>query len=156
MTEGTKSVLFGAHSIIHSLMVFIAWKKLYGTFPTWKETICILIHDIGYIGKNYITEKNNDGHAELGCKLAHRWFGPEYGHLVLGHSSAAMKKFGIPKSKLEAPDDYSWIIAPLWWMKLNAKIEKFDVGAEEWKAAVTKNFYSKNKMSGTELFHSLK
>lgn len=146
-------MLFGAHSIIHSIVVMFAWKKLYSTWPSWRECVCILLHDIGYWGKNYITDKTNDGHAELGCRVAHRWFGPEYGHLVLGHSAAACKKFSIPKSKLEEPDDYSWVIAPLFWMRWNAWVEKFEVGPKEWKEAVRKNFYSKNKVSGTELFH---
>lgn len=119
ISEGTKSVLFGAHSPIHSLFVGIAWRKLYGKWPNWKEWVCIFIHDIGYIGMDYISNKSNDGHAELGTKLAHRWFGPEYGYLVLGHSSSSRIKFGIPKSKLDLPDEYSWVIAPLWWMKWN-------------------------------------
>jgi len=154
--EGTKSVLFGAHSIMHSLVVIISWKKLYHEWPSWKVVVCIFLHDIGYWGKNYISEKSNEGHAELGCRVAHRLFGPEYGHLVLGHSSSACKKFGIPKSLLEAPDDYSWIIAPLWWMHWNAWIENFSVGPEQWKKAVKDNFYKNHKLSGTELFHSLK
>ena len=93
MAEGTKSVLFGAHSVIHSIVVMLAWKKLYGVWPSWKTCICILIHDIGYWGKNYITDKNNDGHAELGAKIAGKLFGPPYFYLVLGHSRAAIKKF---------------------------------------------------------------
>ena len=124
MKEGTKSVLFGAHSVVHSIMVIIAWKKLYFKWPSWKEIVCIFLHDIGYWGKNYISDKSNDGHAELGCKLAHRLLGAKYGYLVLGHSAAACKKFGISKSKLEAPDDYSWVIAPLLWMKWK-NINKF-------------------------------
>ena len=156
ISEGTKSVLFGAHSIIHSICVIFAWRKLYDVWPSWKVCFCILVHDIGYWGKNYITDKNNDGHAELGCKIAHRLFGAEYGHLVLGHSFSACKKFGIPSSMLEAPDDYSWVIAPLIWMRWNAWLEGFDVKAEDWKEAVKTNFYSKNKISGTELFHKIR
>lgn len=50
MKEGTKSVLFGAHSVVHSIMVIIAWKKLYFKWPSWKEIVCIFLHDIGYWG----------------------------------------------------------------------------------------------------------
>ena len=153
MSEGTKSVLFGAHSIIHSIIVMVAWKKLYGSWPSWRYGICILLHDIGYWGKDYITNKSNDGHAELGANIACWLFGSEYRHFVLGHSSAACKKFGITKSLLEAPDDYSWVIAPLFWMEWNALLENFDVSPKEWKEAVRANFYAEKKLSGTELFH---
>lgn len=33
MTEGTRTILFGAHSIIHSILVIQSWKILYGKYP---------------------------------------------------------------------------------------------------------------------------
>jgi len=156
ISEGTKSILFGAHSPIHSILVTIAWYKVYGNWPTWKELICIFLHDIGYIGTNYITDKSNAGHAELGTRLVHRWFGAYYGHLILGHSSSARLKFGIPVSKLELPDDYSWVIAPMWWLHWNNWLEGFDVPPSVWKQAMKTKVESKNMISGTDLFHYLK
>jgi hypothetical protein len=32
------------------LMVVMAWKWLYGTWPSLKEMATIAIHDIGYVG----------------------------------------------------------------------------------------------------------
>lgn len=155
MTEGTKSVLFGAHSIIHSIMVYIAWYKLYGKFPSFKETVCILLHDIGYIGKNYLTDKSNDGHAELGANICGYLFGEEYKNLCLGHSSSAQKKYNIEPSKLEKPDEYCWVIAPLIWMKWNNYIEKFGVDPALWKSVITKKLETGNTESGTTTFQRI-
>jgi len=156
MTEGTKSVLFGAHSVIHSYFVAKSWRLLYGKWPTFKECIVILLHDVGYCGMDYLSNRSNAGHAELGARICGRLLGKEHALLALGHSSAAQKKYGIPQSKLELPDEYSWVIAPLWWMKLNHCVERFPTTPEMWKKAVTDNFNSKNKKSGTELLNSLR
>lgn len=159
MKEGTKSILFGSHSVIHSILVIIAWKKIYRTIPSFKEIVCIFLHDIGYFGTNHLSNKTNLGHAELGAKVAHWLFdkkGTKYRDLILGHSLTACKKYNIEPSLLERPDEYSFIIAPMWWMKLNHKIEKFDIPAEVWKKEVTKNFYSSKRVSGTELLNKLK
>lgn len=156
LSEGTVSVLIGAHSIIHSYYVCKAWKVLYKECPSIKEIICILLHDIGYVGTNYYSNNSNEGHAELGAKIAGLLFGRKYWLLTLGHSSAACSKFGIEKSKLEAPDDYSWIIAPMWWHKFCNKVEGFKNDPEVWIQAVKDNFYSENKISGTELANKLK
>lgn len=48
MTVGTKSVLFGVHQfVIHPILLFVAWWKLYG-FP-WDPRLwfAFLLHDIG-------------------------------------------------------------------------------------------------------------
>ena len=156
ISEGTKSVLFGSHSIIHSFFVAKAWKILYKQNPTLKELFVILVHDLGYCGTNHLTNKTNAGHAELGANICKKLLGPEYYFLALGHSSAAQKKFNIPASKLELPDEYSWIIAPMWWLEFNHRIEKFPVSAKQWKNAVTKNFYLTDKKSGTDLLNSLR
>lgn len=152
MSEGTKSILFGSHSIIHSILVYISWVILYKSLPSFKETVCILIHDIGYIGMNYVTDKSNEGHAELGAYIAKKLFGPTYEEFVLGHSSAAQRKFCVVSSKLEKPDEYSWIIAPIWWIKWNMFLEGFKVDPVEYKKAIKENFYAKNRKSGTEIF----
>ena len=139
MSEGTKSWLFGCHSVIHSLLVIRAWKILYKRWPAPWQIVCILIHDIGYWGKDYLTEKSNAGHAELGGKIAGWLFGAEAEKFVLGHSHSSAKKYNLPLSKLEAPDDYSWIIAPLWRLETNTWVEP-QLHAKEWQDAVKKNW----------------
>ena len=70
LSEGTVSVLFGCHSAVHSYYVAKAWRYLYGSWPTWREMLCILLHDIGYIGKDYWSDRSNSGHADLGATIA--------------------------------------------------------------------------------------
>ena len=152
MREGTISILYGAHSIIHSYYVWKAWKILYKKYPSIKETICIIVHDLGYFGMNYYSEKSNAGHAELGANIAEFLFGEEYKNLILGHSGSSCKKFNLKRSKLERPDEYSWLIAPLWWIKWTAKIEKYITPAEEFIEMVRRDFFKPEEewQSGTD------
>lgn len=156
ISEGTKSVLIGSHSIVHSILIVIAWKKLYGKFPNWKMVICILLHDIGYCGMNHITNKSNVGHSDLGANIAEKLFGKHYGDIVRYHTYGAAKRDGRELSVLEKPDEYSFIIAPRWWMKLNAVIEGFEIDPDIWVAALKKNFDAKERRSGTEMFNELR
>ena len=151
MKQGTKSVLFGDHSIIHSYLVWRSWKILFGKYPTFKQTICILLHDIGYFGTDYNTLRTNSGHAELGAYIAGRLFGAEYAKFVLGHSSKAIEEFNIPESLLVIPDEYSWLIAPMWWMRWNKWIQPWLNDPEDWITAVRENFYGPIKLPTTEL-----
>jgi predicted HD phosphohydrolase len=56
MTQGTISILFGCHSVIHSYYVLRAWKILYKTYPEPWQAICIFLHDIGHYGLNYLDD----------------------------------------------------------------------------------------------------
>jgi hypothetical protein len=107
--EGTISWLVGFHSIFHSIYTYLAWIKLYKKVPTFRETFCIFIHDIGYCGMNYYTNKSHEGHEILGAKIAGKLFGKEYHTLVLKHR--------VFDSKLEKPDEYSHCLMPLFIMK---------------------------------------
>lgn len=139
LSQGTKSWLFGCHSIIHSYYVIKAWKHLYKKYPAWWQLICILLHDIGYCGKEYLTEKSNEGHADLGARIAYSLFGKKGWALVIGHSRSSAAKFHMPLSELEAPDDYSWILASVWWLKTNTWVEPGLQGVE-WQEIVKKNW----------------
>ena len=114
---GTRSLLFGVHQFLwHPFTVWLAWKELYGP-PSWKEIVCIAIHDIGYWGK-----KNMDGgdglmHPEAGAKLAGQMFGEEYKQLVLGHSRSYSKIHKSCPSKLCWADKLSIQYEP-WWIYL--------------------------------------
>lgn len=156
MTQGTKSILIGSHSVIHSILVIKAWRIVYNKWPSLKIILCIFLHDIGYYGMNYITNKSNIGHAELGARIAKKIFGKEYYELIIGHSASSRNKYKIYDTRLEAPDDYSWLIAPKWWISFSNLIERHHVPMEIWIEAVRKNYYSNNKLSGTELYHSLR
>jgi len=97
-------------------MVIISWKKIYGTLPSWWELVCILIHDIGHLGKDYLDNyEEKKKHAELGSSVAGKLFGMKGYDLVFGHNAYN----GQDKSNLYYPDKYSWTIAPIWWMITN-------------------------------------
>jgi hypothetical protein len=120
MKQGTVSWLFGCHSIIHSFLVFRSWRILYGYYPSFKETVCIFLHDIGHLGIDYL--KNNEEkkrHGILGAEMAGLFFGESGYDLVSGHCSYS----GHEISKIYKADKYSWYIAPYWWLYWNNIIE---------------------------------
>jgi len=120
MKQGTLSVLYGCHSSVHSLVVLVAWCKLYHHFPSLWQLVCIFIHDIGHWGKQYLDDyEEKKRHGELGAKVARFLFGQKGFDLVNGHNLYN----GAPKSLLHDPDKYSWVIAPLWWMSFVICVE---------------------------------
>ena len=107
MKIGTKSLLIGAHWPPHILMVILAWKWLYGTWPTWREFLAICIHDIGYIGVVEMDGPDGTMHPERGARIADTCLGAEYGALIRGHSKGYAEAVGVPLSKLYGPDKLS-------------------------------------------------
>lgn len=121
MTLGTKTLLFGVHQIfIHTIMVTWAWRRLYKSWPNWREFVCICIHDIGYWGKPSLKDADGDKHPEFGAKLAGWMFGPGWRDFCLGHSSFYVHRNGIEASKLMAADKYWHCMIPLWFYKILA------------------------------------
>jgi len=117
MKQGTISVICGCHSQAHSLMVFLSWKKLYKKYPNYWETGCIILHDIGHIGKQYLdsnTEKEK--HGELGAKIAKKLYGQKGYNLVINHLKDK-------SNMLYHADKYSWYITPYWILWWNNMIE---------------------------------
>jgi hypothetical protein len=140
MTEGTKSYLFGCHQfLIHPLVVILAWKKLYKTYPKPWEIVCIFLHDVGHIGKQYLTHySEKKEHWKLGAKIARQLFGFKGGVLVASHTSAS----GIGRGRMFWADKYSWLIAPRRWLEWNDKLEGFngDRTLDEFLAAAKENW----------------
>lgn len=120
MKQGSWSVLLGCHSLFHSMLVIIAWVKLYKRLPNWWQFVCILLHDIGHWGKDYLDDlKQKRQHWILGAEIAGKLFGDKGFKLVAGHD----KYSGYPESLLLKPDKYAWAIAPKWWLLTNLIIE---------------------------------
>ena len=70
MKIGTKSLLFGAHNIIiHPVLVFIAWWRLYGFPFDPRLWIAFLVHDWGYFGKSDMDGSEGETHVELGARI---------------------------------------------------------------------------------------
>jgi hypothetical protein len=140
MSEGTISYLIGCHSfIIHPLCVLIAWYKEYRAWPKFWQLVCIFIHNIGHIGKEYLSDpRQKADHWKLGAKIAFKCFGPKGFYFVAGHSKGS----GFPRSKLFLPDKKSWLYAPSWWLWSNHWFENFNSSASiphNWKRLVAEN-----------------
>lgn len=120
MKVGTKSLLFGVHQFLwHPFTVFLAWIKLYG-FPSWKEIICIFIHDWGYWGKPNMDGYEGKKHPIPGALLAKKWFGIEYFNLCLRHSRTTCRQLNLEPSKLCWADKLSIQYDPSWFYLLRA------------------------------------
>lgn len=120
MKQGTVSILVGCHSPLHSLWVLIAWVKHHHRLPRPWELMCILLHDIGHWGKDYLDDiAAKRLHYQLGAKLAGRLFGPKGFDLVAGHDPHS----GYPASALLKPDKASFLVAPRWWLYTNLFFE---------------------------------
>lgn len=157
MKQGTVSVLLGCHSIIHSVVVWIAWYKLYHSVPNLWQTVCILLHDVGHWGKDYLDDyEQKKRHGELGAKIARFLFGQKGYDLVAGHNPYS----GAPKSQLYDADKYSWVIAPTWWMMSSCIFERRlqrkgctkKESALMFKEAMKKNMESGFKELGHEIY----
>ena len=140
MKTGTKSLLFGVHQfILHPITVYVAWVWLYRKLPTFKETICIVIHDWGYWGKANMDDEDGERHPEIGAKIAHALLdkviyyvpsGPHcqigdemavksdvYYNLCLLHSRHYARNAGKEPSLLCWADKLSILFDP-WWLYL--------------------------------------
>ena len=138
MSEGTISWFFGCHSIIHSYYVVRAWKILHKRWPKFWELICILVHDIGIIGKDYLTDaEQKKNHWVRGADFVgwlfqivrfkayylvmdHDENGRKFHQILVNHQIAIQD---FVDDRLFKADKYSYYIAPLFWIKTNALIE---------------------------------
>ena len=114
MNVGTKSLLFGVHQLVlHPYAVLRAWIELYG-WPTWRELVCIIIHDWGYWGKPNMDGKEGESHPLLGANIGGRLFGHKYWLLCAHHSRHWSKLNGESPSKLCWADKLSIKYMPTW------------------------------------------
>ncbi len=112
---GSRSLLFGVHQFaLHPFFVLIAWIKLYG-WPSWRELICIVVHDWGYLGKPNMDGAEGMRHPEFGAYLVNRLFGSDYFYLILLHSRHYAKALNEEPSKLCWADKLSIAYEP-WWL----------------------------------------
>lgn len=119
LSTGTKSLLFGVHQFIwHPITVLIAWKKIYQSWPTWRELICIIIHDWGYWGQEHMDDVEGEKHPELAAHIAMHLFEDQwYSWFCLYHSRHYARYFGMEPSPLCWADKLSIIYDP-WWLYL--------------------------------------
>lgn len=114
MKVGTKSVLFGAHSVIHPIYVGIAWARLYGVPWNPRLWVAFAVHDLGYWNCSNLEGPEGESHVELGARIMIRLFGPEWGDLCAGHSRHWAKRCGRPVSRLCFADKLAFVLTPDW------------------------------------------
>ena len=136
MKQGTVSAIFGCHCAVHSVLVLLAWKRLYGRWPAAWQTACIFLHDVGHVGLDYLTDfEQKKRHWEAGARIGQRLFGKKAFDFLAGHCSHS----GHPESALYRADKYSWYIAPTWWLWWNNIVEpKLAINCEGKMDAVRK------------------
>lgn len=144
MTTGTKSYLIGCHQfLLHPLFVTIAWKKYHKRFPRPWELVCILIHDIGIVGKDYLKPGGKSGHWIKGTRLAGTLFGLKGTLLVKGHTSESRDNVHWERSNMFIPDKTSYLYAPMLWLRWCTWVEGFiklsGITAYQWHDLVKKN-----------------
>lgn len=123
MKVGTRSLLFGVHAFWwHPITVWLAWVRLYGEFPSWRETVCIFVHDFGYWGCSEMDGPEGERHPERGAKIVGFLFGFEEYKLVLHHSRTYAKKLGAKESALCWPDKASMVYDPTWFYLIRARL----------------------------------
>lgn len=139
MRLGTKTILFGAHqALVHTFLVIRAWKHLYSNWPTWRDVICIAVHDLGYWGCKTIDGEDGEKHPEFGARIARHLLGDEYGDLVLLHSRSYCRKLGRHPSRLCYADKLATAICPeklyLFLARLSGELDEYRASsAERWE-----------------------
>lgn len=149
MTEGTKSVLFGCHSIVHSWYVLKAWRLLYRKWPKLWQIICIIFHDIGHLGKNYLSNAEEQAeHWFLGACISGVLVGKKGFSFVASHTK---NPFVPLNPEFEAADRYAQVITSNSWLYWNKWVEKLVVEPKKWKRVCLENM--KNlEMTNHEIF----
>lgn len=142
MKVGTKSVLFGAHCfLIHPVILFIAWWKLFGFPYSPKLWVAFFVHDLGYFGKPNMDGAEGVTHPELGAMIMHKLFDEkgtvvnigrnqtirtadkmEWHDFVLYHSRFYAKKYGKQPSKLCIADKLAICLEPTYFYLLRVNL----------------------------------
>jgi len=142
MKIGTKSLLFGAHQfIIHPIIVFIAWWKLYGFPFDPRLWVAFIVHDWGYWGKSNMDGDEGEIHVFLGADIMHKLFDRKHKTTNIGrgqtimiggtytwynftlfHSRFYAKKNNHPISKLCVADKYAIVLDPWWFYLIRASL----------------------------------
>ncbi len=118
MKTGTKSLLFGVHQFMwHPFTVWLAWIWLYRRPPSFKETVCIIIHDWGYWGCADMDDEEGERHPLRGALIAERLFGWDYYRLCFLHSRHYARSYQQEPSLLCWADKLSILFEP-WWLYL--------------------------------------
>jgi hypothetical protein len=115
MRLGTRSIIFGVHHwLFHPLAVALAFRRLEARWPTWREALCIAVHDWGYWGCGDMDGPEGVQHPRLGGQIAAALLGLDWGEWTVRHSGTYAELFGAQPSELYAADKLSVFEVPEW------------------------------------------
>lgn len=115
MTIGTRSVLFGVHSIfVHPFFVAAGWWKLYGFPRDVRLWVSFALHDIGYAARSSMEGPEAETHVELGARIMGRFFGAEWAEFCRRHSRYYARSRGLQVSRLCVADKLAFVLTPPW------------------------------------------
>lgn len=115
MTIGTRSVLFGVHSIfVHPFFVAAGWRKLYGFPCDVRLWVSFALHDIGYAGRNSMEGTEAETHVELGARIIGKLFGADWAEFCRRHSRYYARSRGLRISRLCVADKLAFVLTPAW------------------------------------------
>ena len=115
MTIGTRSVLFGVHSIfVHPFFVALAWWRLYGFPHDTRLWLAFMLHDAGYIGRTSMEGPEAETHVELGARIMGTLFGAEWAEFCRRHSRYYVRSRGLRISRLCVADKLAFVLTPPW------------------------------------------
>lgn len=118
MRVGTRSLLFGAHCVpIHTLMIALAWWRLYGAPLDLRLWCAFVVHDFGYFGCPEMDGAKGECHPALGGRIMRALFGPAWGNFTAAHSRFYAAFAGLSVSDLCAADKLATALEP-WWLYL--------------------------------------
>jgi len=122
MKIGTKSLLFGGHQfLIHPILVYCAWIKVYRSIPSFWEAVAIAIHDWGYWGKPNIDGPEGEDHPRWAAEFLFNLTGSmSLWELCNWHSRFQARRYaGGKPSRLCLPDKMGIGFLPPWlWILL--------------------------------------
>ncbi len=115
MTVGTRSVLFGVHSIfIHPFFVAVGWWKLFGFPRDVRLWVAFFVHDAGYMGRTLMEGPEAERHVELGARIMGKVFGVEWAEFCRRHSRHYARLRAVRISRLCVADKLAFVLMPAW------------------------------------------
>ena len=115
MTVGTRSVLFGVHSIlIHPFFTAAAWWRLYGFPRDVRLWAAFILHDVGYFGRTSVEGFGAEAHVELGARIMGKLFDAEWAEFCRRHSRHYARSHGVRVSRLCVADKLAFVLTPPW------------------------------------------
>ena len=120
MRVGTKSLLFGGHQfIIHPIILFFCYWKLYGFPFDPRLWLCFIVHDWGYFGCKDMDGEDGKYHPIFGASIVRIFCGKIWRILCVTHSRKFVEILNKVSnvhniSKIGVADKLAIVYTPLW------------------------------------------